>query len=80
MLMACANTIASDQFAHPTGFKKSICCLQTLCVDHEESSGTKQRLHKYTTNSEPVIELSNQHKHKEHVYLFFNFKLIGSKK
>ena len=23
MLMACANTIGSDQFAHPVGFKKT---------------------------------------------------------
>ena len=77
--MACANTKASDQFAHPVGFKKSICGSHTLRVDHEESSGTKQRLRKYTTHSEPLIELSNQRKHKEHVYFHFNFKLIGSK-
>ena len=65
----------------PSGwFKKSICGSHTLCVDHEESSGTKQLLHKYTTHSEPLIELSYQRKHKEHVYLYFNFKLIGSKK
>ena len=51
-----------------------------LCVDHEESSGTKQRLRKYTTHSEPPIELSNQSKHKEHVYFYFNFKLNGSTK
>ena len=67
MLMACANTIASDQFAHPVGLKK------TFAV-------RTQRLRKYTTNSEPLIELSNQRKHKEHVYFYFNFKLIGSKK
>ena len=60
--------------------KKSICSLHTLCVDHEEFSGTKQQLHKYTTHSEPLIELSNQRKHKEHVYSFFNFILIGNKK
>ena len=80
MLMACANTIGSDQFAHPVGLKKSICGSHTLCVDHEESSGTKQWLHKYTTHSEPLIELSNQRKYKEHVHFYFNFKLIGSKK
>ena len=80
MLMACANTIGSDQFTRPVGFKKSICGSHTLCVDNEESSGTKQRLCKYTTHSEPPIELSNKRKHKEHVYLYFNFKLIGSKK
>ena len=81
MLMACANTIRSDQFAHPVGLKKkSICGSHTLCVDHEESSGTKQRLRKYTTHSEPLIELSNQRKYKEHVHFYFNFKLIGSKK
>ena len=78
--MACANTIASDQFAHPIGLNKSICGSHTLCVDHEESLGTKQRLHKYITHSEPLTELSNQRKHNEHVYLYFNFKLIGSKK
>ena len=54
--------------------------LNLSCVDHEESSGTKQRLRKYTMHSEPLIELSNQRKHKEHVYFYFNFKLIGSKK
>ena len=80
MLMACANTIDSDQFAHPVGLKKNIRGPHTLCVDHEESSGTKQRLCKYTTHSEPLIELSNECKHKEHVYFSFNFKLIGSKK
>ena len=80
MLMGCANTIGSDQFAHLVGFKKNICGSHTLCVDHEESSGTKQRLCKYTTHSEPLIELSNQRKHKEHVYFYFYFKLIGSKK
>ena len=78
MLMACANTIGSDQFARPVGFKTSICGSHTLCVDHEESSGTKQWLRKYTTHSEPLIEL--RRKHKEHVYFYFNFKLIGSKK
>ena len=63
--MACANTIASDQFAHLVGLKKkSICGSHTLCVDHEESSGTKQRLRKYTMHSEPLIELSNQRKQK----------------
>ena len=60
--------------------KKSICGLHTLCVDHEESSGTKQWLRKYTTHSEPLIELSNQLKYKEQVHFYFNFKLIGSKK
>ena len=79
MLMACANTIGSDQFAHPVGLKKSICVLHTLCVDHEESSGTKQRLRKYTRHSEPLTELSDKRKHKEHVYFYFSFKLIGSK-
>ena len=59
MLMACANTIGSDQFAHLVGLKKSISGSQTLCVDHEESLGTKQQLRKYTTHSEPLIELSN---------------------
>ena len=49
-------------------------------VDYEESSGTKQRLRKYTMHSEPLIELSNQRKHKEHGDFYFNFKLIGSKK
>ena len=44
MLMACANTIASDQFAHPVGFEKKFCGSHTSCVEHEESSGTKQRL------------------------------------
>ena len=78
MLMACANTIASEQFAHPIGLKKHL--RFTHIVDQEESSGTKQQQHKYTTHSEPLIELSNQRKHKEHVYLYFNFKLIGSKK
>ena len=68
MLMACANTIGSDQFAHPV--KKSIFGSHTLCVDHEEY--TKQRLRKYTTHSEPPIELSNQRKHKEHVFFYFN--------
>ena len=58
MLMACANTIGLDQFAHPVGLKKSICGSHTLCVDHEESSGTKQWLRKNTTHSEPLIELS----------------------
>ena len=74
MRMACANTIGSGQFAHPVGFKKkkSISGSHTLCVDHKESSGTKQRLRKYTTHSEPPIELSNQRKHKEHVYFYFN--------
>ena len=72
MLMVCANTIGSDQFAHPVGLKKRICGSHTLCVDHEESSGSKQRLHKYTTHSEPLIELSNQCKHKELVYFYFN--------
>ena len=67
MLIACANTIGSGQFAHPVGLKKSICGSHTLCVDHEESSGTKQRLRKYTMHFEPQIELSNQRKHKEHV-------------
>ena len=77
MLMACANTIASDQFAHPVGLKKkNFCGSHTSCVEHEESSGTKQRLRKYTTHSESLIE----RKHKEHVYFYFNFKLIGSKK
>ena len=71
MLMACANTIASDHFGHPLGLKKSICGSHTLGVDHEESSGTKQRLHKYTMHSEPLIELNNQRKHKDHVYIFF---------
>ena len=80
MLMACANTIASDQFAHPVGLKQNFCGSHTSCVEHEESSGTKQRLRKYTTHSESLIELSNQRKHKEHVYFYFNFKLIGSKK
>ena len=80
MLMACANTIGSDQFAHLVGLKKSICSSHTLCVDHEESLGTKQRLRKYTTHFQPLIELSNQSKHKEHVYFYFNFNLIGSKK
>ena len=80
MLMTCSNTIGSDQFAHSVGFKTSICGSHILCVDHEESSGTKQRLRNYTTYSEPPIELSNQRKHKEHVYFYFNFKLIGSKK
>ena len=80
MLMVCVNTIGSDQFAHPVGLKKSICGSHTLCVDHEDSLSTKQRLRKYTTHSEPLIELSNQCKHKEHVYFYFNFKLIGSKK
>ena len=75
MLMACANTMGSDQFAHPVCLKK-----KALCVDHEESSGTKQQLRKYTTHSEPLKELSNQRKHKEHVYFYFDFKLIGSKK
>ena len=78
MLMACANTIGSDQFAHPIGFKKAF-AVRTHCVDHKESSGTKQRPRKYTTHSEPLIELSNQRKHKKHVYFHFNFKLIGSK-
>ena len=59
MLMACANTIASDQFAHPVGLKKNFCGSHTSCVEHEESSDTKQRLRKYTTHSEPLIELSN---------------------
>ena len=72
MLMACANTIGPDQFAHPVGLKKSICSSHTLCVDHEESSGSKQRLCKYTTHSEHLIELSNQCKHKEHVYFYFD--------
>ena len=80
MLIACANTIGSDQFGRPVGLKKSICGWHTLCVDFEESSGTKQRLCKYTMHSEPLIELSNQRKHKEHIYFYFNFKLIGSKK
>ena len=80
MLMACANTIGSDKFAHSDGLKKNICGSHRLCVDHEESSGTKQRLRKYTTHSEPLIEFSNQRKHKEYVYFYFNFKLIGSKK
>ena len=81
MLMACANTIVSDQFAHPVGFKKSICGSHTSCVDHEESLGYRlQWLRKYTTHSEPPIELSNQRKHKEHVYFYFDFKLIGSEK
>ena len=75
MRMTCANTIGSDQFAHSVFFcfflKKSICGSHTLCVDHEESSGTKQRLRKYTTHSAPPIELSNQRKHKEHVYFYF---------
>ena len=70
--MACVNTIGLDHFALPVGFKKSICGSHTLCVDHEESSGTKQWLRKYTTHSEPLIELINQRKHKEHVYFFFN--------
>ena len=74
--MACANTIASDQFAHPVGLKKAF----AVRTHYVESSGTKQRLYKYTTHSEPLIELSNQHKHKAHVYLYFNFKPIGSKK
>ena len=79
--MVCANTIGSDQFALPVGLKKkSICGSHTLFVDREESSGTKQRLRKYITHSEPPIELCNQRKHKEHVYFYFNFKLIGSKK
>ena len=78
--MACANTIGSDQFAHPAGLKKSICGSHTLCVDHEKSSNTRQRLRKYTTHSEPLIELSNQRKYEEHVHFYFNFKLIGSKK
>ena len=60
-------------------FKKNICGSHTLCVDYEESSGTKQRLSKYTTHSESLIELSNQRKYKEHVHFYFNFKLIGSK-
>ena len=60
--------------------KENYCGSHTSCVEHEESSGTKQRLRKYTTHSEPLIELSNQRKHKEHVYFYFNFKLIGSKK
>ena len=59
MLAACANIIGSDQFAHPVGLKKSVCGSHT-CVDREESSGTKKRLRKYTTHSEPPIELSNQ--------------------
>ena len=54
--MACANTICSDQFAHPVGLKKK----HTLRADHEESSGTKQRLHKYTTHSEPLTELAQR--------------------
>ena len=62
--MVCANTIASDQFAHPVGLKKSICGSHTLCVEHEESSGTKQLLRKYTMHSESLIELSNQRKQK----------------
>ena len=33
-----------------------------------------------TTHYERLIELSNQRKHKEHVYFYFNFKLIGSMK
>ena len=74
------RTPASDQFAHPVGLKKNFYDSHTSCVEHEESSGTKQRLRKYTTHSEPLIELSNQRKHKEHVYFYFNFKLIGSKK
>ena len=78
--MACANTMGSDQFAHPVYLKKSSCGSHTLCIDHEESSGTKQRLRKYTTHSEPLKELSNQRKHKEHVHFYFDFKLIGSKK
>ena len=41
MLMACVNTIASDQFAHLVGLKKSLCGSHTLCVDHEEPSGMK---------------------------------------
>ena len=80
MLMACANTMGSDQCAHPVCLKKSICDSHTLCVDHGEFSGTNQRLRKYTAHSEPLIELSNQRKHKEHVYFYFDFKLIGSKK
>ena len=80
MLIACANTTGSDQFANPVGLKKSICGSHTLCVDHEESSGTKQRLRKYTMHFEPLIELSNQRKHKEHVYFYCNSKLIGNKK
>ena len=72
--MACANTIASDQFAHPVGLKKNFCGSHTSCVEHEESSGTKQRLRKNTTHSEPLIELSNQRKHKEHVYFYFWFQ------
>ena len=54
MLTACANTIGSDQFAHLVGLKKNICGSHTLCVDHEESSGTKQWLRMYTTHSEPL--------------------------
>ena len=80
MLMACANTIRSDKFAHPVGLKKSNCGSHTLCVDHEESSGTKQQLRKYTTHSEPLIQLSNQSMYKEHVHFYLNFKLIRSKK
>ena len=49
--------------------KKSICGSHTLCVDHEESLGTKQRLRKYTTYSEPLIELSIQRKYKN-MYIF----------
>ena len=79
MRIACANTIDSDQFANPVGLKKSICGSHTLCVDHEESLGTKQRLRKYTTHFEPLIELSNQRKHEEHVYFYFNSKLIEAR-
>ena len=67
MLMACANTIRSDQFAHPVGLKKSICGSHTLCVDHEESSGTKQWLRKYTMHSEPLIVINASTKNK---YIF----------
>ena len=74
MRIACANTIDSDQFANPVGLKKSICGSHTLCVDHEESLGTKQRLRKYTTHFEPLIELSNQRKHKEHVQFSTQFR------
>ena len=58
MLMEYANTIRSDQFAHPIGLKKVFAVRKHY----------KQRLRKYTTHSEPLIELSNQRKYKEHVF------------